>query len=116
MEIFYIVILVVLGALFLLAEMLLLPGVTLGAILSMACYGGAIYIGFADFGTTVGVIVVGVVALISLVTVVLSLRAKTWLRLSLNQKIDSVSIDNPQSEVKVGDKGVAVSRIAPMGR
>ena len=116
MDIFYIVILVLLGSLFLVAEMLFLPGVTLGAILSMACYGGAIYIGFADFGTTVGVIVVGVVALISLVTAILSLRAKTWRRLSLNQQIDSVSVDDPQSEVNIGDKGVAVSRIAPMGK
>ena len=38
----YILLLILLGVLFLVVEMLLMPGVSIGLFLSMACYGGAI--------------------------------------------------------------------------
>lgn len=116
MNTFYIILLLLLGALFLMAELVLLPGVTIGTILSLACYGGAIYLGFALYGTTVGIVVVAVVIVLALLTTILSLRAKTWQRFSLKQNIDSVSNNLPENEVKIGDQGVAVSRIAPMGK
>lgn len=116
MNLFYIILLLVLGALFLMAEIVLLPGVTIGAILSLGCYAGAIYIGFTFYGTTVGFVVVAVALLLSLLTVILSLRAKTWQKLSLQQNIDSVSVESPETKIAIGAKGVAVSRIAPMGK
>ena len=116
MNTFYIILLLVLGALFLVAELVLLPGVTIGTILSLVCYGGAIYLGFSLFGKTVGIAVVAVVVVLALLTTIFSLRAKTWQRFSLKQNIDSVSNELPEHEVKVGDRGVAVSRIAPMGK
>lgn len=116
MNTFYIILLLVLGALFLLAELVLLPGVTIGTILSLICYAGAIYLAFTTFGTTIGVVVIGVVILLSLITTIFSLREKTWQRFSLKQNIDSVSNESPEMDVKIGDRGVAVSRIAPMGK
>ena len=47
---FFIVLLVFFGLLFLVAELVLLPGVSIGAILALVCYGGAIYIAFRDYG------------------------------------------------------------------
>lgn len=116
MSIFYIVLLLVLGALFLLAELVLLPGVTIGTILSLICYAGAIYLAFTTYGTTIGVVVIGAVIVLSLVTTIFSLRAKTWQRFSLRQNIDSMPIERPEDKLKVGDCGVAISRIAPMGK
>ena len=72
--------------------------------------------GFSLFGKTVGIAVVAVVVVLALLTTIFSLRAKTWQRFSLKQNIDSVSNELPEHEVKVGDRGVAVSRIAPMGK
>ena len=116
MNILYITLLLLLGALFLLAELLLLPGVTIGALLSLGCYRGAIYLGYALYDPIVGTVVVIVSIISAILTVIFSLRAKTWQRLSLKQNIDSVSVENPENEVKVGAIGVAVSRIAPMGK
>ena len=39
MTMFYIILLIVLGLLFLVAELVLLPGVSIGAILALVCYG-----------------------------------------------------------------------------
>lgn len=116
MNTFYITLLIVLGALFLLAELVLLPGVTIGTILSLICYAGAIYLAFTAYGTTIGIVVIAIVVVLSLLTTVFSLRAKTWQRFSLKQNIDSVSSESPDKEVKIGERGVAVSRIAPMGK
>ena len=41
MTMFYIILLIVLGLLFLVAELVLLPGVSIGAILALVCYGAA---------------------------------------------------------------------------
>ena len=112
----YIILLVALGVLFLLLELLLLPGVSFGAILSLVCYGSAIYMAFTDYDTVVGMIVLGVIFLISILTIVLSLRAKTWRRLSLNQEIDSTSMAQPSDELTAGQCGVAISRLSPTGK
>lgn len=113
---FWIILLVILGLLFLLAEILLLPGVSVGAVLALICYGSASWMAFAWFGTTAGTLVVAAIAVVSAVLTMWALRAKTWQRFSLNQKIESAGNTAPQNDdVKVGDRGTAVSRLSPMG-
>ncbi len=117
MELFYIILLVFLGLLFLVAELVLLPGVSIGAILAMVCYGSSIYLAFRDFGTAAGVTVIVVILLLSLVAVVVSLRAKTWQRFSLKQEIRSSSMSVlPAEELRIGQHGVTLSRLSPMGK
>lgn len=111
-----IILLVALGVFFLVVELIFLPGVTLGTALSVVSYGVAIYLTFTRFGVVGGVIAIGVVLLLSIVATILSLRAKTWQRLALNNKIESQSNTSPETLVKVGTKGVALSRISPMGK
>jgi membrane-bound ClpP family serine protease len=111
-----IVLLIVLGLLFLLAELLLLPGVSIGGILAMVCYGGAIWYAFDSLGVVAGVWTIVAVAVISLVSLIFSLRAKTWQRFTLKQEIDSTSMPSPELELSVGATGVTVSRLSPMGK
>ena len=112
----YISFLILLGILFLVVELLLFPGVSIGAILSVICYGGAIWYAFDSMGTTAGVITVVVVAVLSLVSLIISLRAKTWQRLALKQEIQSTSMPAPEKEVALGAVGVTISRLSPMGK
>ena len=111
-----IALLVALGLFFLVVELIFLPGVTLGTVLSVVSYGAAVYLGFARFGVMGGVVTIIVVLILSLVATIISLRAKTWQRLALKDKIESQSSENPASVVEVGAKGVAVSRLSPMGK
>ena len=112
----YIVLLIILGMLFLVAELLLFPGLSIGGILAMACYGGAIWYAFDALGVTARIWTIVAVALLSLLSLIFSLRAKTWQRLALKQEIDSVSMPNPESEVAIGAVGVSISRLSPMGK
>lgn len=108
--------LVLLGVFFLVLELIFLPGVTLGTILSVVSYGIAIYFGFVRMGVVGGFVTMLVVVALSLVATVVSLRAKTWQRLALNNKIDSQSSENLASIVEIGAKGVTISRLSPMGK
>lgn len=117
MEMFLIILLIVFGVLFLVAELVLLPGVSIGAILSLVCYGSAVYIAFRDFGAFTGVVVVLIVLILSAIAVVLSLRARTWQRFSLKQKVVSSCASTPaEQHVRIGDKGITLSRLSPMGK
>ncbi len=113
---FYIVLLIFLGLLFLVAELVLLPGVSIGALLSLVCYGSSIYLAFRDYGPLTGFIVVLVILVLSVVSVVFSLRAKTWQRFSLKQEIRSSSMPEPDKELQIGARGKSVSRLSPMGK
>lgn len=114
---FFIVILVLFGILFLIAEIVLLPGVSIGAVLSLVCYGSAIYMAFRDYGPLTGVAVVLAIVVLSIVATFFSLRANTWQRFSLRQKITSSGIPTPaEQDVKIGDRGVTLSRLCPMGK
>lgn len=106
--------LIILGLVLLFAEILLIPGVGVAGILGVICMGGSCYFAFTDYGMSTGLVVLAIILLILILMMVWVLRAKTWKKMSLNTNIDSkaVSMEVP---VAVGDKGVAMTRIAPMG-
>ncbi len=108
--------LVLLGAFFLVAELVFLPGLTFGLVLSLLGYGAAIYLGFVKLGFTGGVVTIVVVVALSLLVTIISLRAKTWQRLALNDKVEGKSMETPSISVNIGDKGYCISRLSPMGK
>ena len=112
----YIPLLLLLGLLFLVAEIVLLPGLSVAALLALACDGAAVYLAFANFGTATGVVVLLACLGLSLVATVFSLRAKTWQRFSLQQEIRSSSAALPSETLSCGARGCTVSRLAPMGK
>ena len=111
-----IVFLVVLGLFFLVAELIFLPGVTLGVILSLVGYAAAIYLGFTHFGIVGAGVVLAIVIALSLIATLISLRARTWQRFALNDKVEGQSMEAPALQVKVGDRGTTISRLSPMGK
>jgi len=91
MEVTFIVLLIVIGLALLIVEVVVLPGVTVAGI------GGLILIGCSVFLTFV-------------------LRAKTWDKLSLHSEIDGKVNVVDTNDIKTGDRGMTVSRLAPIGK
>ena len=110
-----IIILILLAMLFLVAELVLLPGVTLSGILSLICGGVAIYLGFLNFGPTIGWILVATEIVLMLLTIILSLRSNTWQRLALKQQVGSSASEPIEEQVALGTRGRTLSRLSPMG-
>ncbi len=116
MDILIVSALVLLGVLFLTIELLILPGVSIGGLLSVASDIGAAYLAFTRLGVSAGVVTIVAIILLSAIALYFSLRSKTWRRLTLNAKLESSSANTPQVALSVGDVGEAASRLAPMGR
>jgi len=112
-----IIILILLGIILFIIEFLLVPGITIAGIGGLVLTVLGVYKAFEDYGTTTGAWVLIGTILASIFVIAFSLRAKTWRRLMLKTNIDStVNSDNLVDDIKVGDKGEALTRLAPMGK
>ena len=112
-----IIILIVLGILLFVIEFLLVPGVTIAGIGGLVLTVFGVYKAFSDYGSTVGVWVLIGTVLLSIFVLAMSLRARTWNRLMLKTNIQgTVDTDLTQEQVRVGDRGTTVTRLAPMGK
>lgn len=110
-----IITLILVGLLLILAEILLVPGVGVAGILGILSLGGSCYYAFYEYGELSGGIVTGVNALLILGFSIYVLRAKTWQKMALETSIDSKAVQDESSVLSVGEKGRAVTRLAPMG-
>ncbi len=112
-----IIILIVLGIFLFVIEFLLVPGVTIAGIGGLVLTVIGVYKAFEDFGSTVGVWVLIGTILLSVFVIAMSLRARTWSRLMLKTNISgTVDKDLTEDQVKSGDRGTTITRLAPMGK
>ena len=109
-----IVTLIIVGLILIFAEVLIIPGVGVAGILGLLSLGGSCFYAFSQMGKTVGAIVTAGKAALVVGLTVYVLRAKTWKRLSLDTNIDSKAVAD-DSALEIGDKGMTISRLAPMG-
>jgi len=116
MSVTLIIILIVIGLALMVVEVVILPGITVSGIAGVLLIGCGVYLTFKWFGGTAGtlsLIGTGILFIIFLIYVV---RAKTWERLSLHSEIDSKVNVVDTNDIKTGDKGMTVSRLAPIGK
>lgn len=109
-----IITLILVGLVLIAAEIVLIPGVGFAGFLGLAALGGSCFYAFNSISTTAGLAVTGIVLLLLVLLVIYVLRAKTWKRITLNTNIDSKA-NEVEVEVRMGDRGRTVTRLAPMG-
>lgn len=110
-----IITLVLVGILMMLIEFLLTPGMGFAGIIGLASFVGACVYAFIVEGTQTGTVVTAVVAVIVIILFIWMLRGKTWKKLEQQEQID-VKTNTEVEKVKVGDKGVTLSRLVPIGK
>lgn len=111
-----IAILILIGLLSLVLEILVIPGSGVAGIIGFILLGIGVWQAYAYYGTPVGHYVLGGTIALSLITLVLSLRSKTWNRIMLHDNIDSRVNVLAQDKIKVGDEGKTISRVNPSGK
>ena len=112
-----VIILIILGILLFVIEFLLVPGITVAGIGGLVLTVFGVYKAFNDFGATTGVWVLIATLLLSVFVIAMSLRARTWNRLMLKTNIQgTVDTDITEDQIKTGDNGSAITRLAPMGK
>lgn len=107
----------ILGLLLIIAEIILIPGIFVAGTLGLVSIGAACWLAFDGFGPDVGYITIAANAVLAVVCAVLSLRSKTWKKLSLHTEIDSRTDTRPEDKgIAVGSQGTTITRLAPMGK
>ncbi|RXQ96801.1 hypothetical protein EO244_03985 [Ancylomarina salipaludis] len=116
MTIFIIILLIVFGVVLLLLEFFVLPGITIAGIGAIVMMLGGIYLSYHHYGSTIGHLTVLGAVVFSLLTLWLALKSGTWNKIMLKTEIDSTVEKLDDNLVQVGDKGICLSRLAPMGQ
>ena len=111
-----IAVLILVGLLFIVLEILVIPGQGLFGVLGLIVMGIGIWQTYGAYGNVAGHIVLASSFVASVVSLVLSLRSKTWNRMMLNSKVDGKVNVIDEEKIKVGDVGKSVSRLVPAGK
>ena len=116
MTVFIIVLLIVLGIGLLLLEFLVIPGVTVAALGGVLMIGGGIYLSYDHYGSSIGHMTVLGTLIFCGISLALALKSKTWQKIMLKAEVDSKVEKLETEDITVGDQGICVSRLAPMGK
>ena len=116
MDIVFIILLIVFGLALLVVEVVVLPGITVAGIAGIVLIGCSVFLTFKWHGNTLGTYSLVVTCVLFFVFLGYALRAKTWDRLSLHSEIDSRVNVVDTNDIKTGDRGMTVSRLAPIGK
>ena len=115
MDIAIIVSLIIAGLVLFIVEVFLLPGVSIAGIISAICLLYANYYAFDTLGTIPGWITLAVSAIGVIGITIWFMRSKTVDKLSLKKAIDYRPEPLKGLDLKAGDEGVALTRLALIG-
>ena len=111
-----IAVLIIIGLTFIVLEILVIPGQGIAGIIGLIIMAVGIWQTYAVYGSTTGHIVLATSFILSVVSLVLSLRSKTWKKMMLNSEIKGRVNEIDANKIKKGDKGKSVSRLVPAGK
>lgn len=116
MEILTVVLLLLLGVILLLVEFLLIPGVSIAGIGSFIAMVAAVILSFQYWGNLAGIIVLLSIIVFIPVLLYFLFKGKTMNRMVLSSDINGQVKTVDELEIKVGDIGETIGRLAPLGK
>ena len=115
-DIIIVVFLLLLGVALLLAEVFLLPGITIAGFAGgLSLIGGIIY-SFMYLGNTAGVISIGASTVIGVGAFVYLIKSNAMNRIALETDIDAKVDQSDLKQLQVGGRGKTLSRLNPIGK
>ena len=108
--------LLVVGLALLVIEIVFVPGTTLVGIIGVIFAGSGVLITFREYGNETGVYMLAGSSAIAAAALYLSFRSNAWKRFSNNSAIRSRVNEGMTSTLRLGDEGVAVSTLKPIGK
>lgn len=115
MDILIISVLIIVAVILFLAELFVIPGISLAGISGLVCILYANYYAFANLGTAGGFITLGISALACIGALIWFMRSKMLDKLALKKNIDSTVDKTAEKSIKVGDTGISTTRLAQIG-
>lgn len=114
-DIIIVALVVLLGIAFLLAEIFLLPGITISGIAGVIFFVGGIVYAYMYMGTLAGNLTLGISCILLMSTFVYFIKSKSLRRIALTTNIDATVDNSDLKKIKPGDIGITQSRLNPIG-
>jgi membrane-bound ClpP family serine protease len=112
-----IVTLIIVGLILLLAELLIIPGFGIAGILGIVSMIASCWVAFDSYGHITGLLVISANILFVIISVIFTLRSKTWKKASLKTNIEAkVDITPLAKGITEGMNGKTLTRLAPAGQ
>jgi membrane-bound ClpP family serine protease len=108
-------VLIIVGLLFMVVEILLIPGTSFAGIIGFICIAVGVWQAFAAHSLAEGLIVLGATMAMTFMVLYFSLKSNTWKRFMLKDENTTRLNVITESDIKPGDTGVALSRLALAG-
>jgi len=103
------------GLILLILELLVIPGTTIVGVVGFILMAVGIWQSFINYGNAIGATVLLFSVLLSVLAAYMSLNSKTWNKAMLHTSIDS-KVNTEANNISIGDIGLSISRINPMGK
>jgi membrane-bound ClpP family serine protease len=116
MNILIILLLIFLGIVLLLIEFTILPGITIAGIGGILLFAYSIYLAFSSYGPLAGFLTLGFVLIVAPILIVRLFKGKAGKKMVLSTVLTGVANQIDEEKVKIGDIGVTIGRLAPMGK
>jgi len=111
-----VILLILFGLGFIIAEIIFVPGTTLLGLMGLLFTIIGIVISFISFGTGIGVSVLIISAVIGLSAIIYSFKTGVWKKFALNDTNKSKFNEGEKEELQVGEEGITASSLRPMGK
>lgn len=111
-----ILLLVLIGLALIVVEVVFVPGTTLVGVIGVIFLGAAIMSSYRNFGNEMGFYVLLGTSVVTAITLFLSFRSQAWSKFANNSAIKSKVNEGLTSALTLGDEGIALSTLKPMGK
>lgn len=108
--------LVILGIVCLLVEFLIVPGITVAGIVGSLLIIGGVVSGYYFHSSQEGTIILVSTVVLLFIFFYIAFKTNTWQKMGLNTSIDGHANKDVAESFHVGDTGVSVSKLAPIGK
>lgn len=116
LEVIILLVLLFMGIGLVLLETFFIPGFGIAGVAGIAFYVGGVIFAFTTFGAKVGTFTFCISLIVGGLAFIYLIKSKTLDRFALKTNISSTVADEVDSKIVVGDEGIALSRLNPIGR
>lgn len=116
LSIIIIVCLILLGVALMMAEIFLLPGITIAGFAGGLLMIGSVVYAFAYMGSASGYVSIVANVIVFGIVLVFLIKSKALDRIALKTDIESTVDQSDLQQLRVGERGIAISRLNPIGK
>lgn len=111
-----VILLILFGLGFIIAEIIFVPGTTLLGLFGLIFTIIGIIISYLSFGVGIGTIVLIISVVFGVGVLIYALKAGVWEKFALKGSIDGKVNEGEKEDLQVGEEGMTISSLRPMGK